>query len=198
MEIATLVEWSAVGFGLAYLILAMREHIACWAMALISTSLFLCLFWQAKLMMESALQVYYIAMAIYGWWQWRGGNSGTEKAIQTLNTKHHLSICASVALLTLGSGFWLSAQTEAAQPFLDSFTTWGSIITTILVAHKVLENWLYWIVIDIASMILYANSGLWVTVLLFALYVVLAVLGYAQWRKHLLSNTNERVRITHA
>jgi nicotinamide mononucleotide transporter len=188
MDIEGLVEWSAVGFGLAYLILAMREHIACWTMALISTSLFLWLFWQAKLMMESALQVYYIAMAVYGWWQWRGGKSGTEKSIQTLNIRQHLLICASVALLTLGSGFWLSAQTEASQPFLDSFTTWGSIITTVLVAHKVLENWLYWIVIDIASMILYANSGLWVTVTLFALYVVLAILGYAQWRKHLLPN----------
>ena len=194
MDIASLVEWSAVGFGLAYLILAMREHIACWAMALISTSLFLWLFWQAKLMMESALQVYYIAMAVYGWWQWRGGNSGTEKAIQTLNIRQHLLICSSVALLTLGSGFWLSAQTEAAQPFLDSFTTWGSIITTVLVAHKVLDNWLYWIVIDIASMILYANSGLWVTVILFALYVVLAVLGYAQWRKHLVSNGYRSIR----
>jgi len=185
MDIASLVEWIAVGFGLAYLILAMREHIACWAMALISTSLFLWLFWQAKLMMESALQVYYIAMAVYGWWQWRGGNSGTEKAIQTLSKGQHLAIGATVALLTLGSGLWLSEQTDASQPFLDSFTTWGSIITTLLVAHKVLENWLYWIVIDIASIILYANSGLWVTVVLFALYVILAVIGYFQWRKHL-------------
>ena len=193
MDISSLVEWSAVGFGLAYLVLAMREHIACWAMALISTCLFLWLFWQAKLMMESALQVYYIAMAVYGWWQWRGGNSGTEQVIQTLNIRQHLLICSSVALLTLGSGFWLSAQTEAVQPFLDSFTTWGSIITTVLVANKVLENWLYWIVIDIASMILYANSGLWVTVILFALYVVLAVLGYAQWRKHLASNSDHSI-----
>jgi len=192
MDIASLVEWIAVGFGLVYLILAMREHIACWAMALISTSLFLWLFWQAKLMMESALQVYYIAMAVYGWWQWRGGNSGTEKAIQTLSAKQHLAIGAAVALLTLGSGLWLSEQTEASQPFLDSFTTWGSIITTLLVAHKVLENWLYWIVIDIASIVLYANSGLWVTVVLFALYVILAVLGYFQWRKHLSSHSDHR------
>jgi nicotinamide mononucleotide transporter len=75
---------------------------------------------------------------------------------------------------------------------LDSFTTWGSIITTLLVAHKVLENWLYWIVIDIASIVLYANSGLWVTVVLFALYVILAVLGYFQWRKHLSSHSDHR------
>jgi nicotinamide mononucleotide transporter len=91
---------------------------------------------------------------------------------------------AGIAVLTLGSGYWLEQNTDAVQPYLDSFTTWGAIITTYLVAIKVLENWLYWIVIDLASMQLYANSELWVTVGLFGLYVVLAVLGYWTWRQH--------------
>jgi nicotinamide mononucleotide transporter len=181
---AALIEWLAVAFGLAYLILAMREHIACWIMAFISTSLFFWLFWEAKLIMESALQVYYLIMAVYGYWQWTSGEQGQERTIQTLGLPQHAFIVAGIAVLTLGSGYWLEQNTDAVQPYLDSFTTWGAIITTYLVAIKVLENWLYWIVIDLASMQLYANSELWVTVGLFGLYVVLAVLGYWTWRKH--------------
>lgn len=184
MSTAALIEWLAVAFGLAYLILAMREHIACWIMAFISTSLFLWLFWEAKLIMESALQVYYLIMAVYGYWQWTSGEQGQQRTIQTLGPLQHAFIVAGIAVLTLGSGYWLAHNTDAVQPYLDSFTTWGAIITTYLVAIKVLENWLYWIVIDLASMQLYANSELWVTVGLFGLYVVLAVLGYWTWRQH--------------
>ena len=184
MSTAALIEWLAVAFGLAYLILAMREHIACWIMAFISTSLFLWLFWEAKLIMESALQVYYLIMAVYGYWQWTSGEQGQQRTIQTLGLPKHAFIVAGIAALTLSSGYWLEHNTDAVQPYLDSFTTWGAIITTYLVAIKVLENWLYWIVIDLASMQLYANSELWVTVGLFGLYVVLAVLGYWTWRQH--------------
>ena len=184
MSTAALIEWLAVAFCLAYLILAMREHIACWIMAFISTSLFLWLFWEAKLIMESALQVYYLIMAVYGYWQWTSGEQGQQRTIQTLGPSQHAFIVAGIAVLTLGSGYWLEQNTDAVQPYLDSFTTWGAIITTYLVAIKVLENWLYWIVIDLASMQLYANSELWVTVGLFGLYVVLAVLGYWTWRQH--------------
>lgn len=184
MTTAAIVEWLAVGFGLAYLILAMREHIACWLMAFISTSLFLWLFWEAKLVMESALQVYYLIMAAYGYWQWTSGEQGHERKIQTLSARQHALIIAGIGAMTLASGYWLGHNTGAIQPYLDSFTTWGAIITTYLVAIKVLENWLYWIVIDLASMQLYANSELWVTVGLFGLYIVLAVLGYRTWRQH--------------
>jgi nicotinamide mononucleotide transporter len=179
-----IIEWLAVGFGLAYLVLAMREHIGCWVMAFISTSLFLWLFWQANLVMESALQVYYLVMAVYGYWQWRSGAQGAERHIQTLSARQHAVIIATIATLTLVSGYGLGQHTEAVQPYLDSFTTWGAIITTYLVAIKVLENWLYWIVIDVASIQLYASSELWVTVGLFGLYVILAVLGYRTWRRH--------------
>ncbi len=184
MTSGAIIEWLAVGFGLAYLILAMREHVACWAMAFISTSLFLWLFWEAKLVMESALQVYYLLMAVYGYWQWTSGEQGHERKIQTLGPSQHAVIIASISILTLSSGYWLGHNTDAVQPYLDSFTTWGAIITTYLVTIKILENWLYWIVIDLASMQLYANSELWVTVGLFGLYVVLAVLGYRTWRQH--------------
>lgn len=192
MTVAGAIEWMAVGFGLAYLVLAMREHIACWLMALISTVLFLWLFWQAQLWMESALQLYYIAMAFIGWRQWRGHRTSSPRQIQTLSLRVHGAIIVSVLLLGLLSGALLENFTNASQPYLDSFTTWGAIITTVMVAFKILENWLYWIVVDIASMVLYANSELWVTTGLFGLYCILAVLGYREWRSryHLQISTS--------
>ena len=183
MTVANVIEWIAVGFGLAYLVLAMKEHIACWLMALISTVLFLWLFWQAQLWMESALQLYYIAMAFIGWRQWRGHHTRSPRQIQTLSLRLHGAIIVSILILSLLSGVLLENSTNANQPYLDSFTTWGAIITTVMVAFKILENWLYWIVIDIVSMPLYAYRDLNLTVVLFGIYTIVAIVGFVRWRR---------------
>ena len=181
-SISTL-EWVSVAFGLAYVILAARQNIACWPAALVGTGTAIFLFWDVSLVMESALNVYYLAMALFGWWQWRhGGNNGTELKVRSWQAKHHLSAAGLIALLTIVSGSLLSANTEAALPFLDSFTTWSAVLTTWMVAKKILENWLYWIVIDIASVYLYLERGLVLYALLFIVYTVVAVYGYRQWR----------------
>jgi nicotinamide mononucleotide transporter len=81
------------------------------------------------------------------------------------------------------SGYFLSVSTDAKLPYLDSFTTWGSILTTVMVARKVLENWLYWIVINGVSIYLYLDRGLDQTAAMFVLYLVLATIGYYAWKK---------------
>ena len=86
---------------------------------------------------------------------------------------------------TLISGRVLSEYSEAALPYIDSFTTWGAIVATFMVARKVLENWLYWFVIDSVSIYLYVNRELYLTALLFAGYLVLIVIGYLSWRNDL-------------
>ena len=90
---------------------------------------------------------------------------------------------AVIILATLISGYLLSATTEARLPYIDSFTTWASILTTVMVARKVVENWLYWIVIDSVSIFLYLDRELYQTAVMFTLYLVLATLGYFAWRK---------------
>ena len=133
--------------------------------------------------MESALNVYYLLMAVFGWWQWQYGS--TEKStlsIRSLTAKEHLIILTLIAALTLVSGYFLNSNTDAALPYLDSFTTWSAVITTWMVARKILENWLYWIVINSASIYLYLDRGFVLYDVLFALYVVIAVVGYRQWR----------------
>ncbi|MGR9089875.1 MAG: nicotinamide riboside transporter PnuC [Gammaproteobacteria bacterium] len=183
-------EGIAVMLAVAYLLLAAREHIACWACALASTAIYTAVFWDVSLLMESALNVYYMAMAVYGWQQWRyGGEAHEGVPIRTLSLRQHGLILAAVACLTLGSGTYLAEQTTAAWPYVDSFTTWASVITTVLVAKKYLENWLYWFVIDSVSIPLYLDRGLYLTAGLFAVYLVIIVFGYLSWQRQLSPRT---------
>ncbi len=180
-------ELGAVVLGLAYLVLAMRQSLWCWPAAFISTAIYTWLFWHVSLLMDSALNVYYMAMAIYGFWAWRfagareKNDTDTSLAISRWTLKTHALIIAGVVLISLLSGFLLENNTTAAWPYLDSFTTWGSVLTTYMVARKILENWLYWIVIDAVAMVLYIERGLYFTAGLFAIYLVLCVIGFVTW-----------------
>ena len=181
-------EGLAVALAIAYLLLAMRENILCWYCALLSTAIYTVLLWNVSLLMESALNVYYMAMAGYGWWQWRQGGGNQEGArIRTLDRSWHIIFILAILLISMVNGYWLTEHTTAAWPYVDSMTTWASVITTWMVARKVLENWLYWIVIDGVSVFLYIDRGLYLTALLFMGYVVIAVFGYLAWRRHYLA-----------
>jgi nicotinamide mononucleotide transporter len=177
-------ETLAVALGVAYLVLAMRENSLCWYCAFFSTALYVWIFGDVSLYMESALNVYYMGMAIYGWFQWqRGGINHEGLEIIRWTAKQHGLAISAIVLAALVSGYLLSIGTDARLPYLDSLTTWGSILTTVMVARKVLENWLYWIVINSISIYLYLDRGLEQTASMFMLYLVLAILGYYAWRK---------------
>lgn len=188
-------ELAAVAFAITYLLLAVRENVWCWFFAFVSTAIYTVLFWDVSLLMDSALNIYYMAMAVFGWYQWThgggraasGGNDESHTlAIRSLSKRQHGLIVISILLCSGVSGFLLSEYSHAAWPYVDSFTTWASVITTYLVATKYLQNWLYWIVIDAVSVPLYIERGLGLTALLFAVYIVIAVIGYRSWRKHYL------------
>ena len=174
-------ELAAVVLAVAYLVLAVRENIWCWACALASTAIFLVVFWDVNLYMESGLQVYYIVMAVYGWWAWTHGGTGNEdRAVTRWTPAQHGIALALIALATLTSG-WLQQGTDTALPYLDAFTTWASVLTTWMVAQKILENWIYWFVIDSVSIYLYLDRELYFTALLFAIYLVIIIFGWRSW-----------------
>lgn len=177
-------EIISVAFGLAYVILAAKQNIWCWPAALIGTATAIFLFWDASLLMESALNVFYLVMAVYGFWKWQfGGRDSSRLEIRSWGLSQHLVVATAILMLTLLSGYLLTSGTEAALPYVDSFTTWGAIITTWMVAQKILQNWLYWVVIDAVSIWLYLDRGLYLYALLFALYCVIALYGYFNWRR---------------
>lgn len=179
-------EALAVVLGAAYLLLAMRENIWCWHAAFASTLIYIFLFRDVGLLMESALQVYYLAMAVYGWWLWRRGarHAGESLPIRTRPARWHLLAVLGVVAAAGISALLLVRYSSASRPFVDSLVTWGSILATWMVAQKLLENWLYWIVIDSISLWLYLDRGLYLTAGLFMAYLVIVVFGYLQWRRH--------------
>ena len=186
-------EMTAVIFAIFYLLLAVKENILCWLFALMSTAIYTVLFWDVSLLMESALNVYYMAMAVFGWYQWtRGGHNGDGEphalAVQSMSARQHALVIIAIVILSSVSGYLLGEHSSAAWPYVDSFTTWASVITTYLVTRKYLQNWLYWIVIDAVSVPLYIDRGLGLTALLFAAYIVIAAFGYLKWRNHFQNN----------
>ena len=188
-------ETLAVALGIAYLVLAMRESSLCWYCAFLSTALYVWIFGDVSLYMESALNVYYMGMAIYGWKQWKhGGMHGEGLDIVSWTAKQHGFAVIGIIFAALASGYLLTVNTDAKLPYLDSFTTWGSILTTVMVARKVLENWLYWIVINSVSIYLYLDRGLDQTAAMFVLYLVLATIGYYAWKKKYVAQ-NRKVTI---
>ena len=176
-------ELVAVILAVLYLALAVRQNIYCWHAAFLSSAIFLVVFWQVDLFMESGLQIYYLVMAVYGWWSWRYGNQDRQSLhISTWPISYHLLAISIIAAATWISG-QLLAETNQRLAYLDSFTTWSAILTTFMVARKVLENWIYWIVIDTASIYLYLDRGLYFTALLFTIYIVIILFGFRAWLK---------------
>ena len=182
---ASWIELIAAGLAIAYLLLAIGQHISCWIAAFVSSCLYVWVFFQAHLYMDSALQLFYAAMAAYGFWQWRQGEEGAQLPVARWPAAAHFGALALILLLSWGSSLILRRHTSAAWPFLDSMETWASVYATFLVARKVYENWHWWLVIDSLCVGLYFNRRLYVTMLLFGVYLVLIVIGMREWRRTL-------------
>ena len=178
------IEILAATLAVVYLLLAIRQRLSCWVAAFISSCLYVWVMFGARLYMESALNAFYAAMAVYGLRQWRRRGGG-GLAVSRWPIARHGAWLLGVVLLSAVNWFFLSRYTSAASPFVDSMVTWSSVFATFLVARKVYENWHWWLVIDTVSLCLYFTRRLYLTVLLFALYLVLIVFGMRQWRRTL-------------
>lgn len=191
--LATLVEQArafsapeivAVVFAIAYLLLAIRQNIWCWFCAGVSTALYIWLFIEARLYMESVLNGFYFVMAIYGWTVWTSGRTEDhERPVVVWPLTTHTAALTSIVVISLLNGYLLSRYSDAAFPYVDSLTTWAAIWATFLVARKVLENWWYWLVIDIASIFIYWVRDLQLTSLLFVIYVLMIPFGIVSWTR---------------
>ena len=196
LELITLIEsidfnWSlletcAVFFSLAYVILAAKENIWCWAAAIISVSIYVYICYNAQLYAETGLQVFYFFMAVYGYFSWSNNNKPLQISEWKINT--HLLIILAGSLTTFLLGFLFSTYTNAKIPIIDSLTTVFSIFATYMVVKKILSNWLYFIIIDTISIYLYFSRELHLTALLFLFYTFIAVIGFIKWNRILQKN----------
>jgi nicotinamide mononucleotide transporter len=172
-------EVVAACLGLAYVVLAIRESPWCWAFAFVSTALYLRVFAEAHLYMQSALQAYFLSVAVYGWFAWR--RTDTERAPTNGSWRMNLWALGAMTLVAALTAHWLSAETHSADPLIDAWTTWASVYATGLQAKKRRENWLWWIAIDCVIAWLCLRQGLPLTAILYVLYVGLAALGWRSW-----------------
>jgi len=175
-------------FGLLYIILSIRQNIWCWPVGLITSALYIYVFYITKFYADMGLQVYYLVVSIYGWYFWLfGGKSKKTDDLKISRVKFNLSIYLVIATVVLFGiiAYILVNYTDSEIPYWDAFTTAGSFVATWMLARKIIEHWLVWIIIDAVSLGLYIYKGLYATVILFAVYTVLAVTGYIEWKKEL-------------
>jgi len=197
-------EIFAVIAGLCYVVLAIRGQRSCWIAGLLSTLAYGVLCQVSGLWLQGALQVVYAVLAMVGWWQWRrapaagtsrmlrdaetkgayGPASPTTLAVHRLGSRNTLAALAFTALLTL-VGYELLAASGSAQPWLEAATTAGGLVATYLATRKLLDNWSWWVVINVATAWLYWQAALRPTAGLYLAYAALAVLGWREWRKQL-------------
>jgi nicotinamide mononucleotide transporter len=175
------VEAVAAALGFVYLVLAIRQHPGCWIAAFVSTLLYAWVFWDAGLRMQAALQAYYVGMAVYGWYAWRGGGHGSRLPVTRGSWRLHALGLAGVVAASAATVAWLDVG--SAQPELDALTTWASVFTTWLVARKILGNWAWWLAIDALIAVLCWQQRLYPTALLYGAYLVLVVIGWRAWHR---------------
>lgn len=188
-------ELVAVALAIAYVLLAIQQSLWCWPAAALSASIYTALFVQSGLLMESLLQVFYIVMAGYGYWQWTHARKAPKVDTQThtsntlpITTRSiawHMRWLAALSLLSMVVAWLLAQYSRADMVWLDTPTTVFSLFATYLVARKVLENWLYWVAIDVCYVALFWLKGFYPTAILFAIYTVMAMIGYIKWRRDL-------------
>lgn len=191
IDYATNLPWLelvAMLLALAYVLWAAVGSIWCWPAAFISTAMYTFIFYDVLLLMDSALNIYYLVMAVYGYWVWHKDASTYNKqgnvtlAIVSWLPSFHVKACLILTVTSIILGYLMANYTPADFPYIDTFTTVFAVFTTYLVTQKVLENWLYWLVIDAVSIYLYLAKDLIPTVVLFSIYIVVATFGYLKWK----------------
>ena len=179
----SLLEVIGVITGLVCVYLAAKNNIWNWPIAIVSVGIYIFIFFDSHLYADMGLQVYFMAMNIYGWYYWAKKTADENKIPVAIITRKEIiySVIAIIIFtVILGTGL---KYTPASYPYIDSFCTACSLVAQVFLARKVLENWLIWIFVDIVYVGVYIFKGLDLTAIMYAIYVGIALLGYIDWKK---------------
>jgi nicotinamide mononucleotide transporter len=172
--------------GFLYLGFSIRQHFLTWPAGLLNALFYIAVFFTSKIYADMALQFYYVAISIYGWWSWHHGSAtGSTLEVSRTSRTLWLKLLSASVLLFMVIAYVLVRYTDSRVPIWDGLTTSLSIVATWMLAQKKIEHWLMWILVDAISMGLFIVKGLYPTTLLFFVYTVLAIYGYLEWRKNL-------------
>ena len=186
------VELIGTLFGLFSVYFASRANILTWGTGIVNEVFLFILFFQVQLYADMFLQVYFFIVTIYGWYNWK--TNIAEKMISEINFRNKLLLAAAIFIFSLLSGFLFSNihlylpeyfKVKAAYPFIDSFVMVSSIVATVLLAKKIIENWYLWIAVDLVCVVLYFKKGVYFLSLEYFIFLGLASYGLYHWKKQL-------------
>ena len=179
-------EWIAVAFGLVSVYLSAKEHITSWPTAIVNVGIFFFVFWQAKLYADAVLQLVYLALSVYGWYEWLyGGENRTVLHVSRVTARQWAVAVPLCIAFGLGLGWYLARHTDSPVPYLDALLTSGSLVAQWMMTRKLLENWAVWIVLDLVYVPTFISRGLPATAGQYAVFLVLAWMGHVSWKKSL-------------
>ena len=181
----TPLEWIAFFFTVANVWLTVKENIWCWPTGFVSVVLYAVVFYKARLYSSAALQIVFFVLTLYGWYEWLyGGKQQSELHVTATPRKWWPAVIALCVALTFGIGRFMQSY-GAAFVYWDASIAAMSIVAQWMMAKKLLENWILWIIVNVLSIAVYARSHIYVTALLYAILLVLAWRGYVEWRRSL-------------
>ncbi len=179
----TYLEYAAVAFGVIYVLLASRSNVWCWLAGIISSALYIYINVTHQLFQDAILQAYYVVAGFYGWWLWGKKESARDEvSTSSFSLRQNLKLIFFGGLLVPVFGF-VFAKLGNSLSYFDAAVTVFSFIATLMTAKKILENWLYWIVIDVVAAMMYLIKDLRATSCLYLFFSIVALYSYFEWKK---------------
>ncbi len=181
----TWLEVVAFVLALAMVGFTIRVNAWGWPLAIVSSLLYFALFWNSRLYGDASLQIFFAAIALWGWWQWlRGTRDGGEPLeVQALSARGRWGVVAAIAVAWPFTGLFLRRYTDTDVPWWDAFPTAASVAGQWLLGRKYIENWPTWIVVNVVSLLLFVHKALWLTAVLYGLFVLLSLVGWRAWSR---------------
>lgn len=185
-------EVVAVICGFLCVFFTIRENIWCWPTGLVQVSLYIFIFYDAKLYSDVLLHIIYVFMQFYGWYFWlHGGQKHDEARVTVMLPRVRAVTLLLTAAATLALGYVMATGTDASFPYVDAFTTAFSLTAQWLLSRKKLESWYCWIAVDVVAIYIYAVKGLQLTAGLYTAFLIMAMIGLWRWRISLLNAADE-------
>lgn len=183
-RIVSTLEWIAAIAGAVSVYLSTRQNIWSWPTAIVNVGLYTVVFWRTGLYSDMGLQVVYLVLSIYGWYQWLyGGAQRTELKVSRARRLDWVVAVPVALLFWIGLARYTATLKGVSLPYLDSGLTTISLVAQWMMTRKMIENWVLWILADVVYVPMYVYKGLPVTAALYLVFLALAVLGLREWRQ---------------